>query len=165
VSLLFPPLVLSPRAMHVHPLHPEGRPRIVWSSGVPVYSKGCFCLQRVVRLPCFTQSTTSTTSTTLSDNLDFGGCTPTALSQHAMHVHPLRPVGRTRIVWTSGVPVYSKGSVVARWVVCLPCFTQSTTRSRQPRHLRLWAVFCTGSLRTGAEPRDHPPRVGGTTLR
>ena len=37
----------------------------------------------------------------------------TALSPHALHVHPLLPVGSTRIVWTRGCPVHSDGSVVA----------------------------------------------------
>jgi len=44
-----------------------------------------------------------------------------ALSPHAVHVHPLRPVGRTRIVRTSGVPVHSKGRFRSRRVVRLPC--------------------------------------------
>jgi len=50
---------LSPHAMHVHPLRQVGRPRIVRTSGV--HSKGRFRSRRVARLPCFTQSTTSTT--------------------------------------------------------------------------------------------------------
>jgi hypothetical protein len=40
---------------------------------------------------------------------------------HALHVHPLRPIGRTRIVRTSGVPVHSKGRFCSRRVVRLPC--------------------------------------------
>ena len=38
---------------------------------------------------------------------------PTALSPHALHVHPLRPEGSTRFVRASGSPVHSGGCVVA----------------------------------------------------
>ena len=37
----------------------------------------------------------------------------TALSPHALHVHPLLPVGSTRIVWTRGSPIHSTESVAA----------------------------------------------------
>ena len=37
----------------------------------------------------------------------------TALSPHALHVHPLLPVGSTRTVWTRGSPIHSNESVVA----------------------------------------------------
>ena len=36
----------------------------------------------------------------------------TALSPHALHVHPLRPEGSTRFVRASGSPVHSSGSLV-----------------------------------------------------
>ncbi len=38
---------------------------------------------------------------------------PTALSPHALHVHPLLPVGSTRTVWTRGSPIHSSESVAA----------------------------------------------------
>jgi len=41
----------------------------------------------------------------------------TPLSPHALHVHPSRPIGRTRIVWTSRAPVHSKGRFCSRRVV------------------------------------------------
>ncbi len=38
---------------------------------------------------------------------------PPALSPHALHVHPLIPVGSTRTVWTRGSPIHSNESVAA----------------------------------------------------
>ena len=35
-------LALSPHAMHVHPLHPEGSTHIVWTWGSPIHSNGSF---------------------------------------------------------------------------------------------------------------------------
>ena len=35
------PPALSPHALHVHPLLPEGSTRIVWASRSPVHSSGC----------------------------------------------------------------------------------------------------------------------------
>ena len=80
------------------------------------------------------------------------GCT-NPLLPHAMHVHPLRPIGRTRIVRTSGVLVHSKGHFGSRRVVRsaliysvdnldnprvvrLPCETRGPRQPRPPNHPR-----------------------------
>jgi len=46
------------------------------------------------------------------------GCTH-PLSPHALHVHPLHPVGKTRIVWTSGPGLFQR-------VLCRPAGSTET---------------------------------------
>jgi hypothetical protein len=59
------------------------------------------------------------------------------LPPHAMHVHPLRPVGRTRIVWTSGASVHSNFQRPAALSFPTGGTASLVILSRQPRQPRL----------------------------
>ena len=90
---------LSPHALHVHPLRSEGSTRFVRASGSPVHSSGSL-------------DTTMGGTVRLVNRVDKSDKKKPCLHM-PLHVHPLLPVGSTRIVWTRGSPIHSTESVAA----------------------------------------------------